>query len=126
MVNEQNIVVEGQRTKLGETLLDAPKSIFHGSYRYREDLLEKGCSAFAISDVENDALAASARDEEVPFGIPNALSGVDISRSFGDHPAPIDRHPLPSSTSFLFEHLRSVRLDSSSIYTSHIPPYEAA
>ena len=126
VMNEQNVVVERERVKLGESFLDTAECTFHCTYGHRMYLLEERPTKLSVGHVEHDAGAAFTRDEEVALAISDADSFVDIQGSFRDHALAVEsRFPPPAAPSSA-EHIRAVRFNASPVRTLDVSSDEAS
>jgi len=125
-MNEQNIVVERERFQLRKAYLDPLERPLQRAHGYRMDLLKKWSAALPVGHVEDDPGPTSPRDEEVAFAIANTLSRVDIQGSFRDHALAIENGFLSTTPMLSPEHVRTVRLDTSSVRRRDVPSYETS
>ena len=84
MVSKQDVIVSGDGTELGESLLNAKERAMHVRHRYFQNPLNEGRPELPVNHHQQDASAGFARHDEVGLGVPDSLAGVDILGSFVD------------------------------------------
>lgn len=120
---KEDVVVEGDALHLRIPLLHAQERPLHIPDGHRQYSFKQVLAHLAIAQSEDDASSAFARENEVALHMTQSPPFVDFARSFVDHALALNPFLAGMTLLLLCEHLRTMRLDASSVRCADVSAY---